>query len=861
MKQRYVVLDLETTGNSPKKGDKIIQVGAVLIENGEIVERFASFVNPECIIPPFIEQLTNITQQMVDRAPTFKQIAPMLNEMLHGSSLVAHNVPFDLSFLQYELTQSGYPSFTGNTFDTVELSRVVLPTLKSYKLTDLSQLFQLDHDSPHRADSDAEATATIFLKLLGKIAALPTLTQQQLHTLLRPMKSDIFLLFKTTDKQKDTTDYLCIQQKLVIKKPKEDNIQASFPSLTGELENLQKESAEIYTQVENLFESRQHGFLEFTGNNGLHYALGALRFALNHKQKVVICTGAAGTKHLLEKTLNRLGNERDLFTEIKGKYYYLSLSKFLLILEDEDNNYDMVLTKSQILVWLTETKTGDLQELSLSSGGRLLWDSINCSRDNQRNEHDTTFCFYELAKNRLQNSLLIYTNHAFLAKEIHKPELFSQIKYFVVDDAHIFHHQVSSFFGKQISYLDIYFALSRLEDVQIVQEAKEELDEVFRLIRSYCLTRTRNKQTRIIYPFNVLKENTPGWFAVQEASHRFSMKLKEVLIFLEKQINQRVETSKDVMMLDTGLLPLKKMRATFDSLMFEPNKSNLTWFEIHSRGAKNSVSIYEHPSDTTQILSEKFYQEKSSVLFISPALSVGGDFEYISEELGLTDFYPQELNAPSQVLPKKIDVYIPSDMPLIKKGDNSSFIQAVSMQLLELIQVKEGRILVSFSSIEMMYEVSQELKSYPNAEEFVIVSQGSMSGSKQKIWKTAANFNKSILLVTNSFLEEISFLDEKVDTLVLIRLPFKAMEEPVMAAKIKEVEQMGRNSFTDVSLPVAVLRFKKIINSFILGNDPKAIFIFDKRVIERRYGDTFLESIPNKRVIKESFFTIIDEMT
>ena len=128
MSQKFVVVDLETTGNSPKKGDRIIQFGAVVVEDGRITGQFSSLVNPLQKIPVFIEELTGISDSMVKEAPLFEEIAPQVSDMLEDAYFVAHNVLFDLSFLQEELLNAGQEGFYGPVIDTVEMARILYPT-------------------------------------------------------------------------------------------------------------------------------------------------------------------------------------------------------------------------------------------------------------------------------------------------------------------------------------------------------------------------------------------------------------------------------------------------------------------------------------------------------------------------------------------------------------------------------------------------------------------------------------------------------------------------------------------------------------------------------------------------------------
>ncbi|MFE7062393.1 exonuclease domain-containing protein [Sutcliffiella sp. NPDC057660] len=868
MKQRYVVLDLETTGNSPKKQDKIIQVGAVLVEDGEITERFASFVNPSCKIPPFIEQLTSINNEMVKKAPTFAQIAPMLVEMLEGSTLVAHNVPFDLSFLQHELQESGYPAFSGNTVDTVELARILLPTRSSYKLTDLADFYQLDHDNPHRADSDAEVTAIILINLLEKIKSLPAQTSRQLHTLLHNMKSDIYILFQSADTGASLSDdYYLYEDRLVLKAPAEHQVDERVKRKELLLSSIKKNigHSTAVDEIRGLFESRQHGLLEIPPSfeDEDSYLLGAFLFSVENDKQVVISSQRSGTFSTIRELFSRLQmDERDfnlLTTSIKGKYYYLSLPRFLHALGEEEDNYDAVLTKAQILVWLTETGSGDMEELSLSSGGRLLWESINCSLPSEMGVAEAAHCFYQAAREKISHASLLLTNHSFLAKEIWREDVLKGMQYYIIENANVFHQNVSKFLGIEISYLDIYFALSKLPDGRAVLQAKEELDDMFRILRDYCLARTKRSSSKVTYRYAVQKESGRAWAGVQEAAQRLYMSLTDVILTLEKQASRLGSVSEDIQSeyLLQEQMVLTEMRETFYSLLFVPKNDRLTWFEVNVRGAKNSVTIFEQPLDISTRLAEKFYQIKSSVIFVSPALSINDSFEFTMEELGLTDFYPvMKVFKPqeSKALP---GVFIPTDMPYIEKGKNETFVSIAALQIQELLAQKGGRVLVSFSSSDMLSAVYNELKNSPQSSETVVVSQSGISGGKQKILKASANFENAILLVTNSFLEEVSIKKEKIDTLVIIRLPFKALDEPLLATKINQVEKQGRNSFMDVSLPIAVLRFKKMVANFLEGNGSKDIFIFDRRVAEKRYGVQFIDAIPNGIVKKDTFFSLL----
>src|SRR3954471_14918216 len=202
MRSKYVVVDLETTGNSAKKGDKIIQFAAVVIENGRIVDQFSSLLCPRKPIPIFIEELTGLTDEMVKDAPLFAEIAPKVMEMLNGACFVAHNVLFDLSFLQEELIMAGFEGFYGSVLDTVEMARILFPSSDSYKLSDLAVQEGLTHERAHQADSDAYATGELLLILFARLRDLPVKTIRQLYKLSDGLKGDLNEVLEALFKEK-----------------------------------------------------------------------------------------------------------------------------------------------------------------------------------------------------------------------------------------------------------------------------------------------------------------------------------------------------------------------------------------------------------------------------------------------------------------------------------------------------------------------------------------------------------------------------------------------------------------------------------------------------------------------------------
>lgn len=163
----YVVFDIETTGFGPRH-DQIIEIGAVKITAGEIIDRFSTFVNPQIPIPAQITKLTSITDEMVADAETIDAVLPVFLEFCGDSAVVAHNAGFDTGFIKTKAADMGITTdFT--IVDTLSLARLMLPKLKNYKLDVVADELNCTLESHHRAVDDAECTAHIFIKLIQRL--------------------------------------------------------------------------------------------------------------------------------------------------------------------------------------------------------------------------------------------------------------------------------------------------------------------------------------------------------------------------------------------------------------------------------------------------------------------------------------------------------------------------------------------------------------------------------------------------------------------------------------------------------------------------------------------------------------------
>lgn len=905
MNNKFVVIDLETTGNSPKKGDKIIQFAAVVIENGKIVDRFSSLINPKMKIPIFIEELTGINDEMVINAPYFEELAGKIQNLLDDAYFVAHNVLFDLSFLQEELLNSDQEGFYGSVIDTVEMARFLFPTIDSYKLNDLANLMGFSHNRPHQADSDAEVTAELLLYFLNRMESIPLTTCRQLSELSGGLKSDIQLLFEdllevkelTVEKwpfQLEKVNGLVINKSIKMneKQINNDTEGIVFPKsdiekdqkLLRSIQQYQKRDGQflMMNEIYDAFIQHHHLVLEAgTGiGKSLGYLLPAAYFSKATGNKVMISTYTTQLQsQLIENDIPLLKQITPFEVKIallKGKSHYICLSKFEESLQDLEDNYDSCLTKMQILIWLLETETGDVDELNLSSGGQIFWNRVRHGKDDRRgNELWKDKDFYLRAKQRVSEADIIITNHSLLLTDLSQSNhILPNIDYLVLDEGHQFHRVATKYLGSQLDYFGIRLILNQLglkEQKQLLYKMEIllknnerkidfknifitlsdlffEMDEFFKAIRIYV-----KKVSKIEPTYKIsqrIYRNNQEYKYLLHSAERFSFKTKELMNLIEiiPSILEKSLSEKDLLLVEELKQlnhELTRLRENINRIFLNATEQDVVWIDIDFRSYQNSTTIYLQPVSISQQLQELFFGDKKSVVITSATLSIDNQFNYILKELGLKES-TKKLSIPSPFdYQNKVKVFVPEDLPDIRSVSNEEYVAAITEQIISIAEVTKGRILTLFTAQDMLRKTFTLMKESGLLEDYALIAQGITSGSRSRLTRNFQKFDKAILFGTSSFWEGIDIPGEDLSCLIMVRLPFSPPDDPFMQAKCDESKRLGGNPFMDISLPEAVLKFKQGFGRLIRTEQDKGVFIiFDRRIVTAKYGKWFFNSIP-----------------
>jgi len=905
---RFVVLDLETTGNLSVGQDKIIEVGMVVIENNEIIDEFSTMLYPGKSIPPFITQLTGIKDEDVADAPSFSEMADVIVEILKDSYLIAHNVPFDLGFLNAELSAIGKPRLKNRVLDTVELTRIFYPHAPGYKLGILADFLNIEHENPHRALSDAYVTAKLFIKLQEKISSLPYETIEQLLKIEKILKSDLYellnqqleaLVFKAEENEYTSFRGLAFRNVLP-KKRKNITISSSYGEYLdsiyedgGTMETIIKKyekrdgqrvmSEDIYDS----FQAHKHALIEAETGTGksLAYLIPSIYEAVKSNKKIIISTYTTQLQsQLLEEEIPLIKSLVPFPFKVallKGKQHYISIEKFANELDSgQQDNYDIALTKAMILIWLLETETGDIDELHLPSHGQLFYKRV--SADVEGNADPTSpwfkYSYYQKAKRNAQLADIIITNHALLCSDIfHDYQYLPSYDKAIIDEAHHLEETASRHYGLKLDYVNMQHLFNQVggfgdgkwldsltlsDSSNLDKNAKDrwndlltlskyELDDLFRTIFQYVLNKNGTKKVlsdvgRIQYRYKENDEVEKNWNLIKEMATRLTFYIRDMIHFLT-QLSQDLDTKEAKDETERRIEILQSFIDGLEMLFLMDNDSvSVKWIEIEAYGAKNAVYLYSEPVNISSILQEEFFAVKESVILTSATLTMRNSFNFIQRRLGIPKdkLFTKKISSPFSY-DKQVRVMIPSDFPETSYDNMDNFIAATCESILSLAEITNGRMLVLFTSYDMLKKSYYLLKELMENEKFVLIAQGISSGSRERLKKNFQTFDQSILLGTSSFWEGVDIPGDDLSCLMIVRLPFQPPNHPVYEAKAADMKANGGNAFYDLALPNAVIRFKQGFGRLIRStNDRGIVFVCDARIIKSSYGKYFIDSIP-----------------
>lgn len=911
---KYAVVDLETTGHSPSKGDRIIQIAIVFIENNQIIDTYTRYVHPGRPIPPFIHQLTSIGDEDVADAPPFEELAEEVAELLAGCVFVAHNTDFDVSFLQKELTRCGVAAWRGKKVDTVELAKIVYPTLPSYRLQDLAESLNIALHQAHRADDDAEATALFLLQALEKIEQLPKETLTRLHERSFALKSDVSTLFYEALKsarKKETparfTLFRGIPYQTETSTPLGSELPFHFPTSAQEKQQLlhhihstyevRSGQAELMDLAWRAFQDYEQVAIELPTGVGktIGYLIPAIWRAYETSKPVVISTY---TNHLVDslaeevEKLEKALGIRIPTTVIKGMSNYISLGKFEELLYFNDEVYDDSMTIMQVLVWLTETTTGDLDEVNVSGGGQLFIDRIR-KRSLHVKEDERVADFYARNIKRCQQSMLLLTNHAMLMNDQQRSEpLFQSIGGLVVDEAHQLSQAAIQTHERVFSYTHWKYVMGQLHsfsngqllfDIQDVllrfhfnhkfsTERLFQTYEAFMIAFDECMVMLATRKTKADRRTTRSVELLSDRLRTHESFEKVLRKMNDYIQTAENFGAPLRQLTKELTLQEQAasnewqywLQEMKIKAGEWVELFLAERQAGTTiWMEKDSRSLPGSLRIKKsviHGAGVIQSFIDTLGE--TGIVWTSGTLTAGADERFVLDQLGVaSDIALYVFDAPANFY-SGARTFIVEDMPDIQQVPSEEYIDAVADALIQTALAIDGRVFALFLSHDMLKKTHEAVQDSGSLQDdFMLIAQGVSSGSRHKLLKTFKQQEKAILFGTTSFWEGVDVPSEQISAVVVVRLPFTSPEEPLFKARSTALQEQQKNAFTSLALPEAILRFRQGFGRLIRSSDEQGFFIIlDRRIDTKSYGQSFVQALPQSFVKKVSVQALVNEI-
>ncbi|MER1956349.1 MAG: ATP-dependent DNA helicase DinG [Solibacillus sp.] len=915
--QKYAIVDIETTGHSPANGDRMIQIAIVIMQDWQVVKTYTKFIHPGKKIPLFIQDLTNITDDDVKDALPFEAYADYIYELLQDTVFVAHNTDFDLAFLQAEFTRAGLSKWHGKKMDTVELAKILFPMSLSYKLGDLASDLKIPLESAHRADDDALATAYLLKSCWEELLTLPLVTLEQLHKRSFRLRSNLAQLFFDALVLKRSKVSIDIDHvffnKLAIRKmaptPKNGDEIVPYPQTTDDkLLLLQKAIPNFevrpqqFKMMDSIYEKlnakEEHVIEASTGiGKTLGYLVPAIFYAKQTNQKIGISTY---TSHLLDQLLQ---NEIPVLEQmlgqtikvalLKGMNHYVDLEKFEKQLKSLDESYDETFTILQTLIWVAKTESGDLNELNVSGGGQLLLDKIRKTALPK-----TTMPLYDFYSRAIQNSRqadIVVTNHAMLLSDLVRHEqIFNSFGGFIIDEAHQFiqaainqDEKIFSYtnwkylFGQIGNYEDegLYYKLCKVAYKKHItnQQTLKQVEKRFKqMVQGFdeAIALLYNDVKK--HPKNALKQQKMSLFLTELAlpQEAFEKVASLVQQWLDAAKSLHAQFLHDVNELapehhylleqwqywmDEFTIKLSE----WDDVFLRHEDHYSCWLELDKRSLPGSIQLFKKPVDVTEMIGKLFapIREKNAVIWTSGTLTVPNNERFITNQLGIDASIAIEKLQADPSYYAGAQVYIVEDMPDIQTVSQSDYIEEVANAITHAVRMTEGRSFVLFTSQEMLRQTVDLINESELLSEYMLFAQGVTGGSRMRLLKSFQKFNHSVLFGTNSFWEGVDVPGDGLATVIVVRLPFSAPEEPSFKARSEHLQKQGMNAFAELALPEAVLRFKQGFGRLIRSSQDRGAFIvLDRRIETKSYGEQFIESLPPISIQKLPLHSMVQQL-
>lgn len=917
MGKDIVVFDVETTGLELEQ-DEIIEFTALRIRNGQIQESCHFLVRPEQEITGKILTLTGILEEELDFASPLYEHRQEILDFFEDAILISHQVSFFHRILEKKLNVR----FHQPLWDTLELTRIFFPTVHHYQLSYLEEKLSLslgDESRLQRSGKNAWLTWRLFDVCHKKVLKFDFNFFDQANSFLEGWAGRGFV----DESHKEITRRFPdrpIQTDLVLAPSAEglfvrgqtpkanvsdsiDEIVDSFlPGgiLEQNLPGYESRSGQVKMArliAEGLTASH-HVVVEAGTGTGKSFAylIPCLWSAKKTGQKVVVATHTIPLQEQLQKkdipVLETVLPFSFRVAVLKGKSNYCCLKKWQECLANsrEIPREEQRLAILGILVWLRETQTGDLQELSKVPGLMQIWPSVNADNETciPNKCSKAGVCFLLRARKKAEESDLLIVNHSLLFSDLKTDyNVLPEYHQLVIDEAHQIYQTALQHLGSDMSLEDVTRILNtiyRPTGPNFYGMVKQRLGPLAYKVPSVSwetialqlekipeICPTVLEQAKELFQFLAMILGTKRSFRFV-ASHMTKTWWEALNVQIENLVG-RIKTLVTVLGNLTSSLSgengdeveelrcvlsghQRELEALLETLILVINVNNpkqVTWLEHNSR-----LYLKTSPIEVSDILKEKIFSRVDAVILTSATLSISNSFAHFLRDIGLPETtITARVDSPFDYERQMLFFVVKNGMNPQHSDEGKAF--ELSEFIVEVAERMNGRTLVLFTAHKLLHETYISLHSRLARIGIETLAQG-IHGERSILLEAFKRNPRSVLLGANSFWEGIDIPGDTLSCVILVKLPFWPPTLPLVEARSEFLKSQGRDPFQELLLPEAVIRFKQGFGRLIRSKgDRGVVILLDDRVIEKYYGRFFLNSLPirthirggNKHVIRK----------
>lgn len=674
--------------------------------------------------------------------------------------------------------------------------------------------------------------------------------------------------------------------------PKEKilNLFKAEGKLSKELERFSERKEQLCAaeKIIDSFNNHQFDFIEAGTGTGKSFAylIPALFYNNLNDSRIVVSTNTINLQEqLINKDLLSLARILDFDFKavlVKGRNNYLCLRKyknFKKNFEKGEIEVDKELF-SNLQEWKEETKSGEKSEINFQINSSL-WNKVAAESDLCLNTACPFFksCYFMQARKEVYKADILIVNHHLLLSDARLKEdtgsvdrgILPNFNHLIVDEAHnigdiatehLGHHLykplldkwLNSLSGEKKSLLaeireDIAFYLSNDQDrlrnildaklIPTAQKINDLIPQYFNELKAIV----NNYQKRKITVDEKLK-NTAKWQEFKKTAENLAAYLKNIAGFLQiiydnLYLDIDDNTDENEMKITSSINRCHTLIERIEFNLKAEDEDYVYWLESSFYRGSEQLVQKSVPIDSGKFLPDLLWSKLTNIIFTSATITAAGSFEYFYRSTGIKKAEELKLESPFDYS-KQAELLLPLNFP---EPGADNFLKELVKNLYEIIINSGGSTLVLFTSYRMLNYSYNNLKDKVEKKGIRILSQSELT--RNYIMKEFHASYNTIIFGTSSFWEGVDLPGDLLKYLVMVKLPFPVPGQPLYKAKEELLKKEGLNPFYNLALPEAVIRFRQGFGRLIRSKkDHGLIILFDRRVISRSYGKSFLESLP-----------------